>query len=150
MELLEHGYTNIDAVDISRCALEQLRLLLGDRASSVRFTCADARSLALDGAVDIWHDRAVFHFLANDGEQADYAARASAAVRVGGHVVIATFASQGPEQCSGLPVQRHTQASLSAVFAPYFQVVEAMEREHITPWGAPQQFVHLLMQRCAP
>ena len=147
-KLLERGYTDIDAVDISQRALEQLRSVLGQHRSSVRFTCADARSVVFDAEVDVWHDRAVFHFLLGDDEQAEYAVRAAAGVRAGGHLVIATFSDHGPEQCSGLPVQRHTQASLSSVFAPYFRVVDAMERDHITPWGAPQEFVHLLMQRC--
>ena len=147
-KLLEHGYTDIDAVDISQCALEQLRSHLGQHASSVRFSRADVRSVVFDTEVDVWHDRAVFHFLLGDSDQAEYAARAAAAVRPGGHLVIGTFSAQGPEQCSGLPVYRHTRASLSSVFAPYFHVLDAMECDHITPWGAHQQFVHLLMQRC--
>jgi SAM-dependent methyltransferase len=139
---------NVIAVDVSAAAIDVLRGQLGDDPR-VRFSVADARSVVFDEPVAAWHDRAVFHFLTKPEDQAAYASAASNAVRPGGHLVIATFAPGGPTMCSGLPTVQHDAASLSAVFAPSFELVEATELDHLTPWSASQRFTHAVFRRCA-
>ena len=146
-ELVTLGYLHIEAVDHSQVALAQLRALLGEASSAVRFTCADVRSVTLETPVRVWHDRATFHFLTLPAEQALYAASAARGVEPGGHLVMATFSETGPQSCSGLPVANHSAASLAAVFAGGFELVEAFERLHYTPWGASQSFTHALLLR---
>lgn len=148
-DLVDHGYQSIDAVDISAAALGQLRTLLGERAGVVRFVHSDVRTVEFDAPVDVWHDRATFHFLTDPADQMAYAARAAAAVRAGGHLVIAVFSLTGPEQCSGLPVVRYSADELAAVFDADFTLVEASEYDHVTPWGDAQSFVQVVLRRSA-
>ena len=147
LELVADGYESIDAVDLSAAALEQLRNRLGAAASVVRFVQADIRSVVLDGPVDVWHDRATFHFLTDPGDQAKYVQRVQALVAPGGHVVLATFAPDGPEQCSGLPVARHSPASLATLFDEQFELIDASQHMHDTPWRTTQSFTHALLAR---
>ncbi len=149
-ELLEGRYRSITAVDISQTALDRLRTSLGDDAAEVRFIRADARSVRFPTPIDLWHDRATFHFFTDRNDQCAYARTVMAAVRPGGHVVISTFAERGPDQCSGLPVARHSAASLESVFGAGFEFIESFEREHLTPWGAAQFFLHAVMRSRTP
>ena len=146
-DLLRHGYRSLDAVDLSAAALEQLACLLGSDANKVRLVCADVRKVRFDGPLDVWHDRATFHFLTSPIDQVEYVARVREAVPSGGHVILARFSETGPEQCSGLPVARHSVAALCEIFGESFALVDSFEREHITPWGAPQSFNHVLLRR---
>jgi 2-polyprenyl-3-methyl-5-hydroxy-6-metoxy-1,4-benzoquinol methylase len=146
-DLVGEGYEHIEAIDISEAALAQLRDRLGKCGSSVATRACDVRDLTFTEPVDVWHDRAVFHFLTDVEDQAVYATRAADAVRPGGHLLIATFAVDGPEQCSGLPVQRHDAASLAAAFGANFELVESFDDVHVTPWGAEQSFVHVTFRR---
>ena len=157
-ELLECEYHNIDAVDLSGPALNQLRQRLLDsgvdsRVDSgvdtvgVRFVEADVREVVFDGPIDLWHDRATLHFLTVPIDQAKYALRAAQAVRPGGHLVIATFSLNGPEQCSGLPVVRHSVDSLARLFGDSFEQIESFQDEHATPWGANQAFLTTVFRR---
>ena len=150
MSLVQDGYERIDAVDISAAALDQLRTRLGEQARVVRFVRADALSVEFDHPIDVWHDRAVFHFFVDPADSAAYVARAASSVRPGGHVVIATFSERGPEQCSGLPVTRYSADRLAAVFGGGFELVEALEQDHLTPWGAAQSFTHAVLRRSSP
>jgi hypothetical protein len=95
----------------------------------------------------VWHDRAVFHFLVDPAQQAAYLARLRASVGHGGHVVLATFDEHGPEQCSGLPVQRRSLEELSRVLSDDFELRAAARFTHLTPWGAAQPFVRCTWQR---
>lgn len=147
LDLVEHGYRSIEAVDLSTAALDQLGERLGNAAGVVRFVCADVLDVRFDGQVDVWHDRATFHFLTDPHDQAAYANRAAVAVRPGGHLVIATFAANGPEQCSGLPVARHSAAALSMRFAESFDQIEAFVHDHVTPWGDLQPFTYTIFRR---
>jgi SAM-dependent methyltransferase len=146
-DLVRDGYQHIEAIDISGAALDQLREQLGNGASRVVMRACDVRYLTFAEPVDVWHDRAVFHFLTDVEDQVAYATRAAGAVRPSGHLLIATFALEGPEQCSGLPVQRHDAASLVAVFGEYFELVESFDDVHVTPSGADQPFVHATFLR---
>jgi SAM-dependent methyltransferase len=145
--LVADGYTGIIAVDIAEGAIGQLRRRLGDAADRVATVVADVRDFAVGSPVDVWHDRATFHFLTDPSDQRRYLDRAARAVRGGGSLILATFAPDGPEQCSGLPVQRWSAAELAARFAPWFEVRDHLTRMHTTPWGAEQAFTHVLMTR---
>ncbi len=147
LDLVQQGYRSIDAVDLSRAALHQLGERLGDATGVVRLVCRDVLDLVFDGQVDVWHDRATFHFLIDPYDQATYANRATAAVRPGGHLIVATFAANGPEQCSGLPVARHSAAALSVLFAEGFEQIEAFGHDHVTPWGVVQPFTYAIFRR---
>lgn len=143
-ELDHHGYA-IVAVDISPVALRQLETTL-HKPSRIELTVADVRSVQLDELVDTWHDRAVFHFFTAAADQDAYVLRVRSTLRVGGHVVLATFAPDGPEQCSGLPVARHDTLSISERFGEAFAVVDSFELDHHTPWGTPQRFTHIVLR----
>jgi SAM-dependent methyltransferase len=147
LDLVDNGYCSIDAVDLSSQALHQLKLRLGDRAAGVRFVTSDARDVRFDGQVDLWHDRATLHFLNDEFDQSQYAARAAEAVRHDGHLIVATFGANGPEQCSGLPVTRHTPDSLATLFAGSFDLRESFDVVHTTPWGSTQAFTYALFAR---
>ena len=146
-ELVDGGYTAIIAVDIAQSAIDQLRMSLGERAERVAFIRADVRTVRLPRSVTLWHDRATFHFLTDDADQKAYAVTAACSVRAGGYLVLAEFAADGPTSCSGLTVARHSATSLQSVFFDGFELIESFERDHITPSGAVQRFVHALMIR---
>lgn len=144
--LVAAGSCDVHAVDISDTALDRLRRSVGERAAAVSFVRADARSISFEQPVEVWHDRAMLHFLTADADRAAYARSAAAAVRPGGHLILAEFAPDGPPQCSGLPVHRDDASSLAALFGD-FALVESFERTHRTPWGAEQRFLHALLER---
>jgi SAM-dependent methyltransferase len=147
VDLVALGYGSIDAVDLSAAALDQLKVRLGGQGETVRYVAADAREVRFEGPVDVWHDRATLHFLNDPADQAKYASRAAEAVRSGGHLLVAAFGSDGPEQCSGLPVTRHTTQSLSDVFGDHFDLVDSFDVVHTTPWGSTQAFLYTVFCR---
>ncbi len=146
-ELVDDGYSAIIAVDIAQSALDRLHASLGDRANCVTMVRADARTIRLPQTVMLWHDRATFHFLTDAAEQTAYATTAAGLVRPGGSLVLAEFAADGPTSCSGLSVARHSAASLQSAFSDGFELIESFERDHLTPSGVTQRFVHALMIR---
>jgi hypothetical protein len=95
-------------------------------------------------SIDVWHDRAVFHFLTTEADRKAYIERACCAVKRGGHVVLATFGPEGPEKCSGLPVVRYAPEALHAAFGDAFRMVEHFDERHRTPWGTEQEFVYCM------
>ena len=146
-ELVEFGYTAIIAVDIAQAALDQLSASLGEQAANVTLLRADARTVQLPHTVKLWHDRATFHFLTDETDQMAYAMTAARSVAADGYLVMAEFAPDGPTSCSGLPVARHSAASLQLIFADGFELTESFEQDHIAPSGAVQRFVHAVMIR---
>jgi SAM-dependent methyltransferase len=141
-DLLARGYTNVTAIDISARAIESAKARLGDRARQVRWLVADVAEADLGSAVyDLWHDRAVFHFLRDD-ERRRYVAALRRAIKPGGQVLIATFGPEGPERCSGLEVVRYSAHELLAQLGAGFELVASATEVHRTPWGADQQFVY--------
>ena len=138
--LLQDGYRNLAVLDISANALDAVKQRIGAAASAVDWIVADATTWQPVKSYDIWHDRAAFHFLTDPHDRAAYVERLRSAVAAGGHVIIATFAPDGPEKCSGLPVQRHDSASLSAELGPEFELVETRSDIHGTPWQSTQAF----------
>jgi SAM-dependent methyltransferase len=147
-DLLDRGYTNVTVLDVAAPAIEAAKARLGERAARVHWLAADITQvdLAADG-YDLWHDRAVFHFLREEADRRRYVAAAARAVKPGGHLVIATFGPEGPPRCSGLEVARYGAADLSAQFGADFRMVDSAIEIHTTPHGAAQQFVYYLGQR---
>lgn len=142
-DLLERGYSNVTVLDLSEAALKAARSRLGERASEVRWICADVTEAQLDReAYDFWHDRAVFHFLRDPMARARYVEAVRRAVKPGGHIVVATFGPHGPEKCSGLEVLRYSTEELHAEFGSDFSKVSEFTEMHTTPWGSEQEFVY--------
>ncbi|MGY3032773.1 2-polyprenyl-3-methyl-5-hydroxy-6-metoxy-1,4-benzoquinol methylase [Bradyrhizobium sp. USDA 4354] len=138
--LLQDGYRRVAVLDLSANALEVAKKRIGQAASMVDWIVADATTWRPTKTYDVWHDRAAFHFLTDPDDRAAYVERLRSAVSPGGHVIIATFAPDGPEKCSGLPVQRHDSASLAAELGPEFELVETRSETHHTPWQSTQAF----------
>lgn len=138
--LLQDGYRDIAVLDLSANALDAAKKRIGAAASKVDWIVADATAWRPAKTYGVWHDRAAFHFLADPHDRAAYVERLRAAIAPGGHIIIATFAPDGPETCSGLPVQRHDSASLAAELGPEFELVEARSEIHHTPWNSTQAF----------
>jgi trans-aconitate methyltransferase len=138
--LLQDGYRDIAVLDLSANALDAAKKRLGRAASTIDWIVADATAWQPAKTYDVWHDRAAFHFLTDPGDRAAYVDRLRSAIAPGGHIIIATFAPDGPEKCSGLPVQRHDSASLAAELGPEFELVETRSETHHTPWHSTQAF----------
>lgn len=146
--LLDAGHTALTMLDISGAALDAARKRLGARAGSVRWIEADVREFAPPLRYDLWHDRAVFHFLTDPADRAAYMAALRRSLNPHAHVVIATFALDGPPRCSGLDVARYDAASLRAEFGTDFEMLESRRETHVTPAGSEQRFtwVHLRLR----
>jgi SAM-dependent methyltransferase len=138
--LVHDGYEDVTVLDVSAAALDVAKARLGEAAGKVRWLVADVTDWAPERTYDVWHDRAAFHFLVVRADQAAYVGRLEQALRPGGHAIIATFAPDGPERCSGLPVARHDGESLAAVLGADFSLIESRRRGHRTPSGAAQRF----------
>jgi SAM-dependent methyltransferase len=146
--LVDRGFEDVTVLDLSEAALEAAKARLGSRAEQVHWIVADATIWKPRKAYDIWHDRAAFHFLTEEGDRAAYVVRLERAVKVGGYAIIATFALDGPERCSGLPVVRYNPASLGQILGRAFQLVDTRRHIHATPWGSDQSFQFSLFRRC--
>ncbi|GAB2959245.1 class I SAM-dependent methyltransferase [Streptomyces pseudoechinosporeus] len=144
--LLERGYRDLTAVDLSTTALRTVRDRLGPAGADVTLTVADVLDLRMDREYALWHDRAVYHFLTEPDERADYLTSLNRSLRPGGRLVVATFGPDGPTTCSGLPIVRYTHTELAAQF-PGYELVDTAGEEHRTPWGTSQQFTAILMRR---
>lgn len=140
--LLDLGFEDVTVLDIAEPALQAARDRLGDRAAQVTWIEADVLTHRFEREFAVWHDRATFHFLTDPDDRARYAEQADAALQDGGHLIVAGFALDGPERCSGLAVQRHDAESLAACFASAFQPVGFQEEAHRTPTGATQHFIY--------
>jgi len=145
--LLELGYASLAVLDIAPAALERTRRRLGGRAARVEWLAADVTRWMPPCRFELWHDRAVFHFLIDPADRTAYAATMAAAIPVGGQAVIGTFAPDGPERCSGLPICRYDADSLASEFATYFEPVDAMTEDHLTPAGKVQRFQFCRLRR---
>lgn len=147
-ELLAEGYRHLTVLDLSEAALAKARERIGERAVAVTWQAADVLEYAFpEDGFDIWHDRAVFHFLTGTDQRAAYVLQMRHTLRTGGHVVIGTFALDGPKQCSGLPVQRHSPETLQDAFGPGFSLVKSRRELHVTPGGTEQPFNWCVFRR---
>jgi len=138
--LLAEGYENITVLDLSATALAAAQSRLGEKGDKVKWIVADATEWEPPEFYDIWHDRAAFHFLVSESEQRSYIDRLKRGLKVGGHVILGTFALDGPQKCSGLPVARHGSASLSNLLGSEFALVDSRRDDHTTPRGSVQRF----------
>jgi SAM-dependent methyltransferase len=138
--LIDRGFQEVTVLDLSEAALEAAKARLGGSAAKVQWIIADATVWEPQKSYDIWHDRAAFHFLTEDRDRFAYVARLERALKVGGHAIFATFALDGPEQCSGLPVVRYDPAGLGQTLGRAFRLVHTRRHAHATPWGSDQSF----------
>jgi hypothetical protein len=145
-ELVRAGYGDLTVLDVSAKALEVVGARLGTAAGRVSYVDHDVLTWTPSRTFDLWHDRAVFHFLTSDDERKQYARVALTAMSEQGVLVIATFAEDGPESCSGLPVARYSADALAAVF-PTLRLIHSERVEHRTPWGAVQPFTYTVFMR---
>jgi SAM-dependent methyltransferase len=145
--LLDAGYSDVSVLDLSARALEETRKRLGPRAAAVQWIAADITNWTPPRRYRLWHDRAVLHFLTGAEDRRAYARALLAAVEPGGCVVISTFALDGPERCSGLPVVRYSPETLAAELGAELRLVESAREEHRTPGGAIQRFQFSRLQR---
>ena len=147
--LLAQGFERLTVLDLSAAALDSAKARLGEKAAKVRWEVADITNWNPPQAYDLWHDRAAFHFLTEPADRAAYAQRVSRAVRPAGHVIIGTFALDGPERCSGLPVVRHDGRSLADILGRSFALIESRRHDHQTPMGGMQRFQFTRFRRIA-
>ena len=147
-DLLVRGYENISVLDISSTALDATRKRLGPLAERVHWLVSDVTQVDLPPhTYDVWHDRAVFHFLTAKEQRIAYVEKVASAVKHGGHVVLSTFGPEGPAKCSGLDVVRYNAESLHSEFGERFDLVESFEELHNTPFGTSQQFLYCCLKR---
>lgn len=140
--LIDTGYPNVTVLDISTTAILQARARLGDKSDQVTWLEGDIRDFSPDQPYDIWHDRAVFHFLTHAEDRAAYVEVLNKALKPGGHAIIATFSENGPSRCNGLDVVRYRPADLGRALGPSMRLVETLTEEHRTPGGGIQEFVY--------
>jgi SAM-dependent methyltransferase len=142
-DLLERGRSDVTVLDVSSRAIDSAKARLGIRGAGVHWLVADITTVDLaPAAYDVWHDRAVFHFLREETERRRYVAAVRRSVKPGGHVLVATFGPEGPTKCSGLDVVRYGADELRAELGADFQEVDSATETHTTPSGIEQQFVY--------
>ncbi len=147
-DLLGDGFANITVVDLSMAALARAKERVDGNAKDVRWSEADITRLDLLASnYDLWHDWAVFHFLTESADRVVYINALKHALKTPGYVIIATFAPDGPEQCSGLPTVRYSSESLQRELGSAFELTEARNEMHLTPAGKLQSFVYCLFRR---
>ncbi len=147
--LLAEGFCDLTVLDLSQAALDKTRARLGAAGAGVAWIAGDATEWTPPKSYDVWHDRAAFHFLTEAADRAAYMKRLRRALRVGGAAIFGTFALDGPEKCSGLPVMRHDAASLAAALGPGFELLDERRHDHHTPAGATQKFQFSTFRRVA-
>jgi SAM-dependent methyltransferase len=139
--LLERGYTNVTVLDIAEAALRHTKERLGpEEAAKVTWLVGDALDTDL-GTRDLWHDRAMFHFLVEDEHRQRYVKRLESTVRRGGHAIVTTFADDGPRRCSGLDTMGYNGEELHAELGEGFELLESHRHTHVTPAGKEQRFI---------
>jgi len=145
--LLDRGFTDLTVLDISDRALFEVRHGLGERAQLVTYVHQDVLTWQPQRQYDVWHDRALFHFLTEPTARDQYVEIAAHAIRAGGALVLATFAEDGPVRCSGLPVSRYSAQDLTDTFSKSFSLVRCEREEHVTPRDVVQPFTWGVLRR---
>jgi trans-aconitate methyltransferase len=145
--LVQRGYRKIAVLDLSSAALARAKARLGAQADAIDWIVADITTWTPTGRYEVWHDRATFHFMVAEAHRSAYLACLRAALVPGGCAIIATFAPDGPEKCSGLPVMRYNSESLAATLGRDFTLVGSERHLHRTPWGAVQPFQFSVLRR---
>ena len=145
--LLGMGFKDLSVLDISEHALERARMRVGGRASEVSWIASDITTFRPKGKVDVWHDRATFHFLTHDQDVSRYLDVLQQSMNPGGYVILGTFSKDGPDRCSGLPVRQYTADDLKELVGPSFREIRCFQIDHQTPGGTIQNFLFCLFQR---
>ena len=145
--LIAGGYRCVTVLDVSAHALRRAEERVGPAGAFVRWIASDVIGDWHVSPVDVWHDRAVFHFLTEPEDRAAYIRKIAETVKPGGHVIVGTFADDGPERCSGLPVQRYSPEQLAAGFSDVGLMIDWRRHTHLTPSGRAQPFTFILLQR---
>ncbi|MBI3005922.1 MAG: class I SAM-dependent methyltransferase [Ignavibacteriales bacterium] len=149
-DLVQSGYSDITVLDISSEALQKAKKRLGDKADNVKWLQADITQANLpDNSFQLWHDRAAFHFLTDQMSREAYVHRCKNALALGGTLILATFAQDGPEKCSGLPTMRYSAEVLERQFGPSFHLIETRSEHHTTPAGKIQSFIYCRLTKRA-
>ena len=149
-DLLAQGHDDITVLDVSRAALARARSRLGLRAERVRWIEGDILDTALpERHYHLWHDRALFHFLVEEADRALYVAKLIASLAPAGRVIFATFAPDGPSQCSGLPTMRYAPADLLSLLGTGFELEASLSEDHVMPSGAHQRFAYAMLRSSA-
>ncbi|MDE2026992.1 MAG: class I SAM-dependent methyltransferase [Candidatus Omnitrophica bacterium] len=146
-KLLENGFQNLTVLDVSSRALDYAKERLGKLAVQVSWIEADVTEFNSPQKYDLWHDRAVFHFLTDPNDRKKYVRNMEKALNSGGHVIIATFAIDGPPKCSGLDVERYSPEKIKNELGNSFEFVKSIEEVHRTPWGSEQKFIYGYFRR---
>lgn len=142
-DLLARGFQNVTVLDVSQVAIEATKKRLGRDADRVHWLVADVTQVELEPkAHDVWHDRAVFHFLTDPQQRLAYIRQVVRSVKSAGHVIVGTFGPEGPTKCSGLDVVRYDAESLHDAFGARFRLLESSKELHETPFGTTQQFLY--------
>ena len=142
-DLIARGYENLTVLDISQAAIDANRKRLGAASERVHWLVADITQIELEPSVyDVWHDRAVFHFLTSASDRIAYVRQVASAVRHRGHVIVSTFGPEGPMKCSGLDVVRYEAESLHKEFGVHFRLLGSSMELHRTPFDTVQQFLY--------
>jgi SAM-dependent methyltransferase len=142
-DLVSRGYQDLTVLDVSQTAIEATKQRLGRTADDVHWILGDITQLSLPPhSFDVWHDRAVFHFLTEPAQREAYVLSVLHAVKPGGHVIVSAFGPDGPTKCSGLDVIRYDAEALHQEFGRRFRIEESAKEVHHTPWGATQHFVY--------
>ena len=142
-DLLSRGYKNLSVLDISQTAIDVAKRSIGNAQHRVHWYCNDILTAQLPEAqFNVWHDRAVFHFLTTPEQRKAYVRQVLRSVKVGGHVIISTFGTEGPEKCSGLDVMRYDPESLHDQFGKSFRLIQSSTELHHTPFDTDQQFLY--------
>ncbi len=145
--LLDSGFENISVLDLSNSAISHAKSRLGTRSEQVSWVREDVTTFHADEQIDLWHDRAVLHFLTKKRDRELYARALSESLAPEGHVIIATFALDGPKRCSGLRVLRYGSREISALLGPDFQLLEILRETHLAPGKIEQRFTYFRLQR---
>jgi 2-polyprenyl-3-methyl-5-hydroxy-6-metoxy-1,4-benzoquinol methylase len=149
-DLLAGGFRNIAVLDLSAAALQAAQSRLGNAAGRVNWISGDITDIQLpQNHFDVWHDRAVFHFLVTPEARAAYRSVLNRSLKPGGHLILATFAEDGPTQCSGLPVRNYSVTELETEVGSQFNLLHAGKEQHTTPSGAIQNFIYCLFRKAA-
>ena len=145
--LLDAGYTNLSVLDISQLAIEVDRKRLASREKMVTWLTEDITSFKPAKIYQLWHDRAVFHFLTESSDRLRYVEALKSATEPGSCAIVATFAVDGPEKCSGLPIIQYDEAKIDNIFGDQFKIVDVKSENHLTPWQSEQCFNYFKMMR---
>lgn len=144
--LLEQQYSNITLLEISATAVGKTKNRLGANAEKIKFVTTDVTLFRPQQKYDLWHDRAVFHFLTNQTDIEKYLECVQSALKIGGNLIISTFSKNGPDKCSGLPISKYSKEDLKNIFGGFFTSSNCSEMTHKTPWDSTQDFVYCVFK----